>query len=67
MKIRRNKHDGSLLHIEPETRDERKTLEDMWRNGIEAFSFGSGPHSELGICSKRVFGSGFKLKGEKNE
>lgn len=67
MKIRVNPGTDELFYLEAETERERQVLMDMWEHGVVAAS-GSGRH-ELGICSKKWFGSGSQLgeKGEEND
>ena len=56
MKVRVNPHSDELIYLEGETERERQVLKDMWEHGVVAASASGG--RELGICSKKFFGSG---------
>lgn len=55
MEVRLNPGTEEIIYLRGWTREEKKVLEDMWKHGVKAFAFGT--NSELGICSKKFFGS----------
>jgi len=54
---------GNLIRLRGETKEEKAVLAEMWNHGVVAFAGGG----ELGICSKKFFGSGPLPSSEMDE